>query len=143
MPLSYAPVTDHPATAPAAQERYASPDKLFPSAVRRRDRCPQSAAVEAAKVALAGFQWPAWDASVNGLDTSLCALVAGSAHCFLAASFSRLPVGIFNADFIFAFSAGLRETPLHTSTYECTRPINKRLSRIGEPTCKEAKKTNV
>src|SRR5580765_7725011 len=122
---------DRPAAARAAQERCASPDKLFPNAARRRGRCLQVAEVEAARVALAGFQWSAWGASVNGLDTSLCALVAGSADCFLAASFSRLPVGSFNADVIFAFSGGLRETLLHASTYECTRSHNKRLSRIG------------
>src|SRR5437667_2922239 len=109
---------NHLAVARAAQEPCAIPDRHVPNAARRRDRYRQSAAAEAAKVVLAGLQWLAWEASVNGLDTSLCALVAGSADCFLAASFSRIPVGIFNADFIFAFSAGLREIPLHASTYE-------------------------
>src|SRR5689334_14059408 len=110
MPLFYGREINRPGAARATQERCAFPDRRAPSARHRRDRCPQSAAVEVAAGVSAGFQWLAWDASVNGLDTSLCALVAGGTHCFLAASFSRLPVGISNSDFIFAFSARLRET---------------------------------
>ena len=60
MLLSCGHGTDHLAAVPAAQERCASPDKLFPSAARRKDRSPQSAEVEEVKVVLAGFQWPAW-----------------------------------------------------------------------------------